>query len=123
MKLLSFILNLPWILIGLFFSLISLPIEVSFIKNSYAIVLRVKSFWWAFGYLKNVRAMAIGHVVILGPNIEVGDLEHELIHVEQSERLPLIFPILYYLELMRNGYEKNKYEIEAYNGADNMYNK
>lgn len=123
MKLLSFLLNLPWTLIGLLFSLISLPIKASFRKNPYAIILRVKTFWWAFGYLKNVRAVAIGHVVILGLNTETKDLEHELIHLEQFERLPLIFPILYYLEMLKNGYEKNKYEIEAYKRAGNVYNK
>jgi hypothetical protein len=46
--------------------------------------------------MKNARASAIGHVVILGPNLEDKDLEHELIHVEQYERMPLIQPFLYY---------------------------
>jgi len=73
------------------------------------------------GYLKNARAMSIGHVVLLGPEIEDKDLEHELVHVEQYIREPIIHPILYYIELLGKGYRKNKYEDEAYKKAGNIY--
>ena len=71
--------------------------------------------------MKNARAMTIGHVVLLGPNLENKDLEHELVHIEQYQRAPIIHPILYGLELMRRGYRNNKYEEEAYRKAGNIY--
>ncbi len=118
---LGFILNIPWTIIGLIGALISMPIKVGFRTNPYAFVFTVKKFWWAIGYMKNARAMAIGHVVLLGPNLENKDLEHELVHVEQYQLLPLIFPVLYYVELTRKGYRNNKYEDEAYRRAGNVY--
>lgn len=117
----GFILNIPYTAIGLLLSFISLPITISLSKNPLAVIIRVKSFWWTFSYLKNIRATAIGNLVILGPNIESKDLEHELIHVEQYQRMPIIQPILYYVELLKNGYQNNKYEIEAYQKAGNKY--
>ena len=71
--------------------------------------------------MKHTRAMAFGHVVMLGPNLEDKDLEHELIHVEQHQRMPLIQPILYWIELIRKGPANNKYEDEAYRRAGNIY--
>ena len=65
--------------------------------------------------------MAIGHVILLSPKIEDFDLEHELIHVQQYDQEPLIYPILYSIELIRKGYRNNKYEIEAYRIAGNVY--
>ena len=117
----GFILNIPYTAIGLVVALVSLPTGVRFRTNPYAFILNVKKFWWTFGYRKYVRAMAIGHVVLLGPNLEDKDLEHELIHVRQHERAPLVQPILYYIELIRKGYRNNKYEDEAYREAGNVY--
>jgi len=117
----GFILNIPYTLIGLIVALISIPTGMGFRKKPYTIIITIKNFWWTFGYMKNARAMAIGHVVILGPNLEDKDLEHELIHVEQHERMPIIQPFLYYIELIKNGYRNNKYENEAYTRAGNIY--
>lgn len=86
-----------------------------------AFILRIKKFWWAFGYMHNARAMAIGHTVLLGPNLLDKDLEHELVHVEQAMRAPLIHPVLYFIELLQKGYRNNKYEVEAYNRSGNKY--
>ena len=72
------------------------------------------------GYLKDARGMAIGNIVLLG-KAEIKDLEHELIHVRQYQRYPLIFPVLYYWELFTKGYRKNKFEDEAYRKAGNNY--
>lgn len=117
----SFILNIPYTVIGLVFGLISLPINIKFHKNPCAFIFTIKKFWWAFGFYGRARAMAIGHVVLLGPNIEKFDLEHELVHVNQCERLPLIMPILYTIESIKYGYKNNKYEQEAYRVAGNIY--
>jgi aminoglycoside phosphotransferase (APT) family kinase protein len=117
----SFILNLPYTIIGLLIALLSIPIEIKFQSRPYAFVIKIKKFWWATGHHKNARAMTVGHVVLLGPNLENKDLEHELIHVEQYQRLPFIFPFLYYIELIQHGYINNKYEDEAYKKAGNLY--
>ncbi|MEK9157925.1 MAG: hypothetical protein AAB638_01940, partial [Patescibacteria group bacterium] len=86
----SFVLNLPHTLIGLILALISVPYSIKWNGKPQAFVISVKSFWWTVGYMKRARAMAIGHAVLLGPNLEDKDLEHELIHVEQHQRMPLI---------------------------------
>lgn len=117
----GFILNIPYTFIGLIVGIVSIPTSIGFRKNPYAIVMSIKKFWWVFGYMKNARAMAIGHVVLLRPKIEDKDLEHELVHVRQHERMPLIQPILYYIELFKKGYRNNKYEDEAYRVAGNIY--
>lgn len=119
----GFILNIPYTLIGLIVGLVSIPTSIELRKNPNAIVMNIKKFWWVFGYMKNARAMAIGHIVLLSPKIEDKDLEHELVHVRQHERMPLIQPILYYIELFRKGYRNNKYEDEAYRIAGNIYKK
>ena len=101
--------------------IISLPKAIAMRKNPYAIIITITKFWWDIGYMKGARAMTIGNVILLSPKIENKDLEHELIHVKQYERMPLIYPILYYIELIKKGYRNNKYEIEAYQIAGNVY--
>lgn len=120
-NMLAFVPNLPYTLIGLIIALFSLPNRVRTHKQPYSLIIYVKSLWWAVGYLKGARATTIGHVVILGPDAEKGDLEHELVHVAQHQRAPLLQPFLYYAELFKNGYRNNKYEIEAYKTAGNRY--
>ncbi|MES2315366.1 MAG: hypothetical protein V4486_01370 [Patescibacteria group bacterium] len=122
MQIISFILNLPYTFLGLVLALVSIPdLKMDFRAKPIAIIVHVTIFWWAFGYMKGARAMAIGNVVILGQNIEKGDLKHELVHVEQFDRNPLVQPILYFIELGRKGYRNNKYEVEAYTRAGNIY--
>ena len=118
---LGFMLNLPYTVFGMLIATISVPTAVSMHKKPWAIVVYVKNFWWVFGYMKGARAMTIGHVVLLGQHTEAGDLEHELVHVEQFQRAPLVHPFLYYAELLRKGYRNNKYEEEAYRRAGNVY--
>ncbi|MBP6888632.1 MAG: hypothetical protein KBC21_02900 [Candidatus Pacebacteria bacterium] len=117
----SFILNTPYTLVGLLLGIISTPHKFSFVKKPYAFVIEVKNLWWLFGYMKGGRALVVGHVVMLGPNIEEKDLEHELVHVEQYARAPIVHPFLYYVELFRKGYKNNKYEIEAYSSTGSVY--
>lgn len=88
---LTFILNLPYTLIGLVIGIISLPTKVGIKKDShFVIIVQVKSFWWAMGFMKGARAMAIGHTILLSPKIEDRDFEHELVHVQQYDKAPLI---------------------------------
>ncbi len=118
----SFILNLPYTLVGILMGILSVPNGFEIKRQvSYALILHVRSFWWAVGYMKGTRAATIGHTVLIGVQSQTGDLEHELVHVEQNHRRPLIQPILYYIELFRKGYRNNKYEEEAYRVAGNVY--
>lgn len=101
----------------LFAGVISLPKRIQFRSN--AVVLDVRSFWWVVS--AGVRAMTLGNVVLLGPDIEARDLEHELVHIEQAMREPLIHPILSVIEQIRYHGMDNKYEREAYSRAGNIY--
>lgn len=118
---LSFVLNLPWTLEFLILALISVPIRIKINREPFAFVVHVKNLWWAKGYMSGARGAAMGNVVLLSPNIKKGDLEHELVHIEQFQREPLIHPILSALELLKKGYRNNKYEVEAYSRAGNIF--
>ncbi len=123
MKVLIYILNLPWTICLILFAIISIPKKVFINKEPFALVFKIKSFWW-FELLpssKGVRGMAMGNCVLLGPKEMDKDLEHELIHVEQCNREPFIYFFLYHLETWRKGYRQNKYEVEAYGRAGNVY--
>jgi hypothetical protein len=119
----SFILNLPHTIVGIVLALVSNPNSITWISSPNTIVFRVRSLWWAFGYLKGLRAASYGHVILLGPATKSGDYEHELAHVRQYEKHPLIQPALYSVELVKHGYKNNKYEVEAYQEAGNEYEK
>lgn len=124
MKIVGYILNTPWTLIGLLLALVSIPKQVRFIND--AIVFNVQSFWWAnlvwYVDAKKVRGITNGNVISLGPLEEPNDLKHELIHVQQYMRQPFIYPFLYVAEVFKHGSSpKNKYEEEAYRMSDSIY--
>ncbi len=121
MSLLVFILNLPLTLIGIVPLVLAVPYEVKLNKNPIAFIFKVKSFWWAFGFLKYARAMTVGHIILMGPRLLRNDLEHEIIHVKQCDRYPVIFPILYIYERIRKGYRQNRFEDEAYTLSKSIY--
>lgn len=121
MSLLAFVLNLPLTLTGIIPLILSVPYEVKLNRNPIAFIFKVKSFWWAFGYLKNARAMAIGNIILLGPKELKNDLAHEIIHVKQCQRYPIIQPFWYLYELMKNGYRNNRFEEEAYSLSKSIY--
>jgi len=123
MQYLSFILNLPWTILGLVLAIISLPEKAAVSTRPLAVTFNVRSFWW-YSWLpgkKRVRAMTNGHIIQIGPLEQDKDLEHELVHVQQAIREPLIHPFLYALESRKHGYRNNKYEVEAYQLAGNKY--
>ncbi len=119
----SFVLNLPWTILAILFSLLSIPQKIILNSKPFAVIFKVKSFWWWTWLpgVKNTRGMALGNVVMLGPNELPKDLEHELVHIEQINRAPFIHPFLYEFENLRKGYQNNKYEREAYEKAGNLY--
>ncbi len=117
----KFFLNLPWTIMGLILGLISLPLGIR--TERHVVIIAVRSWWWTkiFPWLRGVRAIASGRVILLGLNVEPLDFEHEFVHVEQFDRYPLIFPFLYFFELIRCGYRGNRFEREAYQHAGNIY--
>lgn len=70
---------------------------------------------------KGVRACTIGNIAMEGRNLLPRDLEHELIHIEQAQRQPFIYPLLYAYQSLRYGYRDNKYEKEAYGKSGSVY--
>ncbi len=118
---LAFILDFPITLAGIALAFASIPTSMRFDLNHLAFVFKVKSFWWALGANSFARGTALGHVVCLGPREQHHDLEHELVHVEQCIRAPFLHPFLYRYELLRKGYQNNKFEIEAYTKSDSVW--
>lgn len=121
MRIILFFLNLPFTLTGVVALVLSGPYHFKFIKNPYALVFRVKSFWWGFNFLKHVRGLTIGHIILLTPKELKNDLEHEIIHVEQCDRYPVIFPFMYLYERLKKGYRQNRFEDEAYTLSNSVY--
>ncbi len=116
-----FILNLPYTLLGFIPAILSGPASIKFNLKPLAIVFEVKSFWWKGWYLKNARAMTVGNIILLSPKILKNDFEHELIHIKQYQKYPLIYPALYYYEFFKKGYKQNKFEDEAYRLSKSIY--
>lgn len=117
MKIVVFILNIPWTLFALFLSAISLPMATRIMSD--AVVVRVKSFWWHPA--KGIRALTLGNVIMLGTKLQPHDLEHEYVHIEQHMREPFIHPFLAFIEIRKNGFRHSKYEKEAYERAGNKF--
>lgn len=123
LQLISLILNLPYTLTGIILALSLFPKSVIFASNPYRIVFKVRRDSFGFDFKKGWRGMTMCNVIILNNLEQAKDLEHEIIHVKQFQSFPLIFPILYTIELWKHGYRNNKYEDEAYSGAGNIYKK
>lgn len=118
----SFVLNLPYTCIGILVALFLRPLRVSWNKEGYSIIFNVRKNRLPFNCLKGWRGITIGHSIILNSTVEKKDLEHELIHIGQYVKFPFIFPLLYWIELIRKGYRDNKYEVEAYTKSGNRFN-
>ncbi len=116
-----FLLNVPYTVMGIVYALLSLPQHVAWDVPHHTLVFKAKTNWWLYFYARHARGIAMGHVVILFPNCLPNDLAHELIHVEQHDRYPIIFPILYSYESLKNGYRNNRFEAEAYERTGSIH--
>ena len=121
MKLIIFILNFHFTLLGIIPLVLSGPYDFKLHKNPIAFVFKVKSFWWIHMYRKKLRATTIGYIVLMGPRLLRNDLEHEIIHVKQSEQYPFIYPFIYFHEALTKGYRNNRFEDEAYTLSNSIY--
>jgi hypothetical protein len=114
-KVLKYLLNAPYTLLGLCNVIFCVPYKLDFAKD--ALVFHCLTCGFVqFGFPK-VRGFAIGNVAIIRKGQRENIVEHELVHVEQYMRYPFIFGFMYLYEL-RNGYWNNKFEIEAYDRTD-----
>jgi hypothetical protein len=65
-------------------------------------------------------AVTLGRTIVIHPAVSPTErlLRHELAHVEQWRRHPLIFPIDYVWKHIRYGYTDNPYEKQARDAED-----
>ena len=120
-----FLLNVPWTLTGVLAALLSIPRKVALSKYPPAIIFYVRSFWW-YRWIpgqEGVRAMATGNVVQMSKWADDLDLKHELIHIEQCMRYPLISGFVLLVEIIKHGSypPRNRFEKEAYERAGNRF--
>jgi hypothetical protein len=119
----AFLLNSPYTLLGIIVALSCFPYSVSFQTNPIALLFKVHKCWWGVGPYKYMRAATIGHVILLTDKTLKNDFEHEIIHIRQQEKYPLIFWFLYFWETLRKGYRQNRFEEEAYTKSKSYYGK
>lgn len=69
------------------------------------------------GMRRPASAVALGRTIVVHPTAVLTDrlLRHELAHVRQWQRNPVLFPILYVWNHFRYGYRENPFEVEARN--------
>lgn len=125
MDILVTLLNLPWSLIGIFTALLALPKKVEISKNPPAIIFYIHDFWWYkwIPRFKKVRGITNGNIIQVNNEADKLDIKHELIHVEQNMRYPLISGFVFGFEQIIHGFgpEKNRFEQEAYKRSGSRY--
>ena len=115
MKKIVFVLNLPWSLAGLFYSLLMLPRNIKTDKLQFVMVLRVRRLWINEVVLRRrVRGFTLGNTILLSDVADNNTYDHEIVHVRQFMKEPFIFPLFYCFEFIKHGYQNSKYEKEAY---------
>lgn len=101
MKIVLYILNLPWTLIGFLVGLLSVPERIN-LRSGWTILIKVKNLWLCEIFMgRMVGGVTIGNTILLSKFSEVSTLEHEKVHVKQYERFPSIFPFLYIYEFLK----------------------
>lgn len=121
-RIILLILDLPFTLIGLIPVILSGPYHFTLNKNPYVFVFKVRKLRGLITVSKKARAATIGHTILLGPRLLKNDFEHEIIHVKQAERYPVIFQFLFGYEILKHGNgPKNRFEEEAYRLSNSVY--
>ena len=87
--------------------------KVKFDERGFLLIF-VKRLWVTEIFLKRrTYGLVLGNIIILSQYADEKTLIHEVKHVEQFRKMPLIFPVLYLYENYKSGYENNRFEIEA----------
>lgn len=114
MQKIAFVMNLPWSLLGFVYGLLLLPTSIKTDKLALVIVVKVRRLWVNEIFLgRKVRGFTLGNTVLLSNIANDNTYNHEIIHVRQFTKAPFVFPLLYCLQFIKNGYKNNKYEKEA----------
>ena len=115
MQKIAIVLNFPWSLLGFLYGMLLLPASIKMDKAELVVIIKVKRLWINEIFLmRRVRGFTLGNTVLLSDVADGNTYSHEIVHVEQFTKMPLLFPLLYLVESMKNGYQANKYEKEAY---------
>lgn len=114
-RFLQFCCNIPWTMLGMALGLTCGLSRIEFKFNGWVIICRVKKIWFLE---TRYIGITLGHTIIIlaGKNrkLEQNNIAHEYVHVEQYDRYWGTFPVLYCIEGFLNGYDENRFEIEAY---------
>jgi len=116
MNYLKYLLNAPWTFLGIIHLLLCLPYKVE--VREHALIFYSITCGLIHLYKPKVRGFVVGNIVTIRRNVPHNILEHELVHIDQCMRYPFIFYFLYVYELLRKGYWKNRFEVEAYTKTD-----
>lgn len=109
------IINIPWTILGFLIGLICLIYKIKFDERGFLLIF-VKRLWVTEVFLKRrTYGLVLGNIIILSQYADKKTLIHEIKHIEQFKKMPLIFPVLYLYESYKYGYANNKFEIEANN--------
>lgn len=67
------------------------------------------------GMRRHASAVTLGRTIVMHPDAAATErlVRHELAHVRQWRRDPVMFPLRYAWNHMRYGYRANPYEVEA----------
>lgn len=70
---------------------------------------------WLSGMRRPAAAVTLGRTIVVHPDATADPrlLAHELAHVQQWQKQPLLFPLEYLMQHIRCGYWNNPFEIEA----------
>lgn len=115
MRVTALILNLPWSIFGLLIALISLPKNVKLNPKELVLTVKVKWLWLSSLIInRKVRGLTMGNVIMISNASINATFNHEMTHIKQFQKVPLLFPLLYCVEFMKSGYRQDEYEKEAY---------
>ena len=115
MRIIAFILNLPWSFLGLLIGAISLPRSLKLDYKKFVLVIKVRQLWLSGLIIgRKVKGLTMGNVMMLSDASISATYSHEMTHIKQFRKIPLLFPLFYCLEFVKNGYRQDQYEKEAY---------
>ena len=114
-RIIYFILNFPWTLLGFLVGIISFPKKIRFQKKQYVFIVNVKCLWLSEIVMRRaVEGLTLGNCILLSDKACPFTYEHELVHIRQFKKNPFVFPLFYVIDSAKRGYRKNVYEDEAY---------
>jgi len=113
-KTILFLLNLPWTLLGILVGIVCFPVNIRANKRPIVIVVYVQRLWLNEIFLRRrARGFTLGNTVLLDRRTDSTTYDHEMVHIRQFEKWPLVFPLLYCIQCAGKGYKRDKYEEEA----------